>query len=230
MTIKREDAINAILTLKDEQNEYKVNKYIQKIHNMSEEEWKIFIRKSSINTIDTLYEKVEQLLNKKSESNKNDNMIVLNELIKYGYDEKTLHIHTVINDAHNMLSRKGLEEAKLKLIDALEKIEALLQENTNLREIEKVYAISPILRRPIINMFEELDFDTKVLDANQAKEDEEFKYFYKMFTKGNKEGIKKLGRASISKEKLLSRQWNELKDKQKSEIEISDEGEKEWRN
>lgn len=223
MYIKKEDAINAILTLKNMDNEHKINKYIKKIHGMSDEEWEVFLENSSIKTIDALYKKVEQLLIKE---NRNDNMIILNSLIKYGYDGNTLHIHTVINDAHNMLSRKGLIDAKLKLIDALEKIQILLQENESLENIQKVYAISPILRKPIINIFEELDFDTKVLDAEKAKQDEEFKYFYSIFTKENNRVIKKLGRASISREKLLSKQWDELKDKQKSQIQVSNEGEK----
>lgn len=215
MELRKDEAINAIILLKNDENMQKVNGYIEKIKEMSETEWKEFLNKSSIHTIEHLYKRVEELLKK-------EDMIVLNDLIKYGYINSTIHIHTVIDDAHNMLSRKGLQEAKQKLIDALEKIQIILQEDPKMKNINKIYAVSPILRRPIIDIFEDLDFDIKVLNANQAKEDEELKAFYERFQKKSKKQIKKLGRACISKEKLLSKQWNQLKDTQKNEIDLEE--------
>lgn len=207
MNIKKEDAINLLNILKNEENKDKIDRYINLVNRMDELAWNKFIRKNSINSIEDLSIKARKLLERK------EDRIQLNDLINYGCNGNTLHIHVIPEDVHSMLNRKGLEIAKLKLIDALEKIQVLLQENTNLSNIDKIYAVSPILRKPIINMFDELDFKTKSLDFEIAQEDEELKRFCQMF-----KGSKKIGSAYISKEKLLSREWNELKDKYKSEI------------
>lgn len=217
MTLKKEEAVETLTILENEENKQKISKYIEKINNMSETEWNNFLKSSSIKTKQELEQKIRKLLEKKVE------MIALNDLIKYGYNKSTLHIHVVPEDIHNMLSRKGLEVGKQKLIDALEKIEILLKEDSKLKDIDKIYAVSPILRKPIINIFEELDFDTRVIDMERAKTDEEFKDFYEMFNK-SKQTVKKLGRASISKEKLLSNKWNTLKEKQKIGIGMEDTG------
>ena len=65
-------------------------------------------------------------------------------------------------------------------------------------------------------MFEGLGFDAKVLSLGQAKDDLELGFFYDNFKESN---LGKLGRAQISKEKLLSPEWEELKEERKKELE-----------
>lgn len=212
MDIRKEDAINVLNILRNEENKDKIDRYLNLINSMDEVAWNNFIKEYSIKSVEDLSIKARKLLEQKQDK------IELNDLIDYGCNGNTLHIHVIPKDVHSMLNRKGLEIAKLKLIDALEKIKVLLQQDANLSDINNVYAVSPILKRPIITIFADLGFETKVLDFERAKEDEEFKHFCKMFENKDK-NPKKLGRAYISKEKLLSREWNELKDNYKAKIE-----------
>jgi len=217
MGIKKEDAIKILISLRNEQNQTKIDKYIEKVSCMDELSWEKFIEESSINTIEDLIKKAREL------TEENDEMIELNDLVKYGFKRTTIHIHVVPSDVHNMLSREGLKIAKQKLIDALEKIQQLLKENEKLKDVENVYAVSSILRKPIINIFEDLNYEIKVLKGEEAKKDEELRFFYETMFKGSK----MLGRASISKEKLFSEKWNELKNSQKVQIEFNNGEERE---
>ena len=111
------------------------------------------------------------------------------------------------------LSKDGRKKINLELIDALEKIQTLINENKDFSKVKQVYAVSSILRGPILDMFKYLKFDTRCIPIKEAKEDKEFAKFYDKFKDG-----KYLGSAKVLKEKILSKDWIENKERIKTRL------------
>lgn len=204
--IKKEDVISVLQGLLTPSNENKISIYREKIIRMTEEQWQRFLNEKSINSVEEIEKIVNELLARRND----DEKIKLNDLISYGISGNTLHIHVVPSDLHYMLSAKGMREGKQYLIDALEQIKQIMQLEGYIN-IDKVFAVSPIMRRPITDIFEELGFSTRTINMEKAKDDEELQYFYEMF-KGKE---KKLGRAILTREQLFSNEWDQLKNFQK---------------
>lgn len=204
--IKREDAISVLQGLLTPSNEKKIRIYIEKITRMTDKQWQQFLNEKSINSIEDIEKIVNELLARRND----DEKIKLNDLISYGISGNTLHIHVVPSDLHHMLSARGMKEGKQYLIEALEQIKQIMQSEGH-TNIEKVFAVSPIMRRPITDIFEELGFSTRTINMEKAKDDEELQYFYEMF-KGKG---KKLGRAILTREQIFSDEWEQLKNSQK---------------
>lgn len=204
--VTREDTIKLLESFSNNKNGNKVKEYIAKINSLNEEEFMKFLEDKNVNNMQELEEFTTNLLNKRDENS----FISINDMISYGHSDNTLHIHVVPKDVKNLLSVKGLEIAELALIDALEKISELLKSDETFKDIKQVYAVSGLIRKPISDLFENLDFDIKSMKSEQAKDDEELSKFYEIF-----KDKKYLGRAKLSKEKLFSEEWNKLKDERK---------------
>lgn len=204
--IRKEEAISVLQSLLNTGNENKVKAYIEKIRGMTEEQWQKFLESKSIESVEQIEKMANELLGRRDSNEK----IKLNDLISYGISGNTIHIHVVPDDLHHMLSLKGMKQGKQYLIDALEQIKTLMQQE-QFQNIDKVFAVSPIMRRPITSIFEDLNFSTRTINMEDAQNDEELQYFYEMF-KGKG---KKLGRAFLTREQLLSEEWEKLKNSQK---------------
>lgn len=204
--IRKEEVISILQSLLNTDNESKVKIYIRIIREMTEEQWQKFLESKSIESV----EQIEKIANELLERRDNNEKIKLNDLISYGISGNTIHIHVVPTDLHHMLSLRGMKEGKQYLIDALEQIKALMKQE-EYKNIDKVFAVSPIIRRPITQIFEDLGFSTRTINMKDAENDDELQYFYERF-KGKG---KKLGRAVLSKQQLFSEEWEQLKNSQK---------------
>ena len=207
--IKKEDAIIVLEGLMNNDNESKVKIYLEKIRQMTDEQWQQFLNSKSIDSI----EEIERIANELLARRADQEIKPLNDLISYGISGNTIHIHVVPDDLHSMLSSKGMQEGTRYLIDALEQIKQLIQ-SEEYGYIENVFAVSPIMRRPITDIFERLGFATKTKKMEEVPNDEDLKYFYEMF-KGKG---KKLGRAILTREQLLSEEWEQLKNSKKAKL------------
>ena len=176
------------------------------LQNMSEDEWKIFAISYNIETLSDVQNQIDKRENESEQKFTN-----LNELVSFGRDDNTIHIHLVPTDARFLLNREGLKTAELSLIDALEKIQNMLIQDESYKDINNIYAVSGLIKRPIHIIFQRLGFDVKTMKIQEAKNDEELGNFYERF-----KDKKDLGRAKMSKEKLISKEWNDLKNEIKA--------------
>jgi len=172
-------------------NKKLVAEYLLKIDNIPDEEWESFINKF-ININGSL----EEWLKEKFELRLGPN-IELNELISYSNTEDILHIHVLPKDVTHLIHKR--DYIKLKFIDALEKIKVILQQDENMQEITNVFAASPILKIKFLqNMFEELGFNIEETMDEQILE---------RFPE-----TKKVYEANLSKDEILSDEWEENKE------------------
>lgn len=95
--IRKEDAILVLQGLLNEENGNKINIYIERLREMSDDQWQELLKSKSINSV----EQIEKIID---ELTRRDVKIKLNDLISYGISGDTLHIHLVPSDLHNMLS------------------------------------------------------------------------------------------------------------------------------
>lgn len=204
--LTKEDIIKALYGAKTSENESRADEYIKRISSMSDEQALEELAKRNIASFEDLEAEVREMLHE-PERQKFAN---LNDLVACGFSGDTIHIHLIPQDARFLLTKAGMKEAEVKLIDALEQIQNMLMTDENLKDINSVYAVSGIMKGPISKAFKGLAFDVKTMRMAKAKEDPELKFFYDRF-----KDKKNLGRAFISKERLLSKEWNKLKDKRK---------------
>lgn len=201
--ISKDEVLNYLLNNRESENN--VAKYIELLNNMSQDEWIDFVDKHSIKNLNDMQNEINKRVEPVSQKFTN-----LNDLVSFGRNDNTIHIHLVPTDAHFLLNRKGLKDAEMSLVDALEKIQDMLQDD-EYKDIKDVYAVSGIIKRPIDRIFTKLGFDVKTMKIEDARTDEELSIFYEMF-----KDKKDLGRAKILREKLLSKEWNDLKNEIKA--------------
>ena len=211
--IEKIDAIIVLKSLINEENKDKINIYIDRVEKMEKEEWQSFLKEKSIETVSNLSKLINDMINNRRETK----FQPLNDMVSYGTSGDTVHIHLIPSDVRNLLNKQGLNKAETYVIDALEKIQEMLKSNEDLSNVKSVYAVSGILRGSIIKIFENIGFDIKEMNIDEAKNDKELGVFYEIF-KDNK----KLGRAKISRNELLSKEWLELKDERKKELREND--------
>lgn len=202
--LTKNEAISILNSMISEENGKKIEKYINIISSLDDNGWEKISKEKSIYTASD----VAKIVNKDME--KSHEFTDLNDLVSYGRNDNTIHIHVVPSDVRTLLSREGLRFSELQLIDAMEKIQTMVKENSEYKDILKIYAVSGIMKGPISKMFKNLGFDVKTMSIQTAKDDDELGKFYDIF-----KDKKDLGRAVLSKEVLLSDEWNELKDKRK---------------
>lgn len=196
--VSKNEVLNYLLELKEKNKD--VEKYINLLNNISEDEWGDFADNHSLNNLNDVKNEINKRLETPSQ-----NFTKLNDLVSFGRNDNTIHIHLVPTDAHFLLNRKGLKNAEMSLLDALEKIQDMMKDD-KYKDINNVYAVSGLIKRPIDRIFVKLGFDVKTMKIDDAKNDEELGVFYGRF-----KDKKDLGRAKISREKLLSKEWNDMK-------------------
>lgn len=206
--LKKSEIINLLNSIADDTNQSKIEKFKEKIANIDEKSWESLLIDRGI---ETLQDAKTFLIN--AMKVRSSEFIELNELVSYGITEMadTITLHLVPKDARNFLNHRGLQKAEYLLIDALEKIQVMLQEDEKLESIKNIYAVSGIIKKPISTLFTNLGFDVKTMKTKLAKDDPELQRFYEMFKDKNS-----IGRANLSKEKLLSKEWNYSKDERKT--------------
>lgn len=203
--LEKQDMIEVLESYRNKENDEQIDRYIEKLKAMSDWEIEAFCKKNHLNKKEDLISKINNLL--KQEEQK---FIPLNELISYGITKDTIHIHVVPKDARQYLTKDGFKKAELFFIDAMEQIRDKLLNEKALEHIRAIYAISGILKKPITRWFENLAFDVNSKKMEEARTDRELEQFCEMFKNHSH-----LGMAKIEKERLLSKEWETLKDNRK---------------
>lgn len=211
----KEEVKNIITRMKKESSEETkiIEQYISGIDNMSEEKFEEFLKQNNVLTQDDVVSFVQKSVDKQIQNRPENKFKKLNETIGYGLSDDTLHIHVMPAELKDALSKDGRKRIGLELIDALEKIQNLIKDDENYKDVKQVYAVSSILRGPILEMFKDLDFDTRCIPIKEAQTDDEFAKFYDKFKDG-----KYLGSAKVLKEKILSEDWIKNKDNVKTRL------------
>ena len=206
--ISRRELLDILEDMKDEKNNAVISEYVDLVSFLDDKSLEQILRQRGIETKDDAMEFIKTKTTRELHKFK-----PLNELISFGTNGRTLHIHVIPTSFQHMLSPRGIRKAELQLIDALEKIREILSTDENYKHINNVFAVSNLITRPITGIFEKLGFDVKSMLTVQAPNDPELSKFYEMFKNG-----KKLGRATISKEKMLSEEWDKCITARKEEL------------
>lgn len=191
----------------------KLSTYIDKISSMEQSEWEKFLTEKNIKTLEDVESFAKELFTRR-EKNNASKFEKLNDFVSYGIKGNTLHIHLVPSDIKGLMTKEGFKILELKLINALETINGMLSEDQNFNNIDTIYAVSGLIRKPLDKIFLNLDFDVRSLKTEKAKSDAELSKFCEMF-----KDKKYIGRALLGREVLLSEEWNAKKDLRKSELE-----------
>lgn len=215
--ISRQELLATLEELKTDKNYYEIQRYINSISSLDDDALVKKLEELGVTNKKQIKKFVKKDLKQAKNKDKKQKFKELNELVSYGVNGRAIVIHLVPKDIHSMLNSKGLKKGELALVDALEKIQRLIKEDKRFKKIEQVYAVSGIITRPITRIFDNLDFDVKVLPKEETKKDEELSKFY--FLVEGKDEFKNLGRAQLSREKLFSPEWNELKAARKQGLE-----------
>ncbi len=215
--LSRAEIVEILTNMTTDENRERIGELKEKIDRASDEELAKILKERKIRSAKDIKKVIEGKEKKQGiTSSKFQN---LNDVVSFGITDETLHIHLIPKDASHMLTREGRKEAQRALIDAMEKIKAKLTRDKRYERIQHVYAVSPIMTGIVSRWFKELGFDVKTLPIEQAKEDEELAKFTGRF-----DGAQKLGRANLSKEELMTEEWEQRKDELKEKLAPTKDG------
>ena len=188
----RQEAINVIENQIKQKNNVNVEKYqeiLNKINSISDEEFE-HIAKQRIGENATI-EMISTWLKAKMEKHPKNEFIKLNNMVSYHIIHETIALHVVPKQANSKQARKG----EIYLADALEKIKSKIREG-EFGDIATIFAVSDLLKLKLLQKnFKDLGF--KIEKGNQK--------FEKIF--------KDPYQATLSKDFLLSDEWEALKNK-----------------
>ena len=188
----RQEAINVIENQIKQKNNVNVEKYqeiLKKINSISDEEFE-HIAKQRIGENATI-EMISTWLKAKMEKHPKNEFIKLNNMVSYHIIHETIALHVVPKQANSKQARKG----EIYLADALEKIKSKIREG-EFGDIATIFAVSDLLKLKLLQKnFKDLGF--KIEKGNQK--------FEKIF--------KDPYQATLSKDFLLSDEWEALKNK-----------------
>ena len=188
----RQEAINVIENQIKQKNNVNVEKYqeiLNKINSISDEEFE-HIAKQRIGEKATI-EMISTWLKAKMEKHPKNEFIKLNNMVSYHIIHETIALHVVPKQANSKQARKG----EIYLADALEKIKSKIREG-EFGDIATIFAVSDLLKLKLLQKnFKDLGF--KIEKGNQK--------FEKIF--------KDPYQATLSKDFLLSDEWEALKNK-----------------
>ncbi len=209
--IEKENVIKVIndMVVEESINDVLATNYINKIQNMPDTDFTNLVNELGVSNDEQIRDVITERMSQTTDMKFNR----LNETIGYNTNEDTLHIHVMPEELKDALSKEGRKRLSLELIDALEKIQDILKNDVKCKDVKQVYAVSGLLRGPILDMFNKLEFDTRCLPILKAKDDKELSKFYEHF-----KDKKYLGSANLLKEKLFSKEWYENKEKIKHEL------------
>ena len=221
--MKRDDILNILISLINEENRKVVAELINKVNALSDEQIKAILKSignSKVSVTAFLKESIEKEL----EKGKNKDHRPINKMFTYGISGKTVHLHMPVNLTDVMNSR-GLAGAvavvNLYLIDAIEKLKELKNSgNREFKDKNQIYMISPILIERELGFLEDLEFATKLYSKKDLQsniyllENKEAQLAVAIF--GNQKNV---GTASISFDTLNTEKWNRKKDRKVRELE-----------
>ena len=210
--LTREEIITILMELRNERNSVFVQKCIDKIGEMDDVSLVQFLNKLKI----TKPKHIKRFVDKNVSSSR---FTALNDFISYGSSWGSIHIHLIPSDVHGMRNTRGVTEAELKVIDALELLRTKIQSEGKHKKTSEVVAISPIVAGMVAKIFKNLGFDVKTMAFEEAKRDKELAYFYKRFKRKSKgKKYKYLGKAKIPAEVLVSDEWEQQISLRKKEL------------
>ena len=180
--LSREVVINTLNELRSQNNSRIIQKYIERINCMDD----VSLEKTLSDMKLKSPRDIKRLVKKETFRTRHSRFTELNDLISYGIDRHTIHIHVIPNDVHSMMNTRGVSEAELKIINALEQIRGMLQTDVRYKSIKKVYAGSPIMAGIVAKTFNNLGFDVRTLKFEEAKKDGDLRGLYKKFRQKNK--------------------------------------------
>lgn len=212
--ISKEQVIEEIQKLANEENMNVVNNLLEKVKDMDGQDLEKILLEKNIRSKNGVRRFAKKKI--KEEKQRAHKFTKLNDLISHGVNGKTVHIHVVPEDARFLLTREGKKQAELSLIDATEKIKEFIKTDKKYAKIKNVYAVSDIVHGIVARWFKNIGYDVKTLPIEEAKKDKELKHFYNRF-----QDKKKLGRANLDKKTLMSDEWEKLKNARKQELESS---------
>ncbi len=215
--LSRVEIVEILTNMTTEENKGRIEELMGKIDRISDEELEKILKERKIKSAKDVKKVVEG--KEKKPIMTRHKFEKLNDVVSFGITNETLHVHLVPKDAHHMLTREGRKEAQMALIDAMEKIKEKLAGDKKYERVQHVYAVSPIMTGIVSRWFKELGFDVKTLPMEQAKEDEELAKFTERF-----DGAQKLGRANLTKEELMTEEWEQRKDETKAKLAPSKDG------
>ena len=209
--LSRTEIVEILNNMTTEKNKGRIEELLGKLERTSDEDLEKLLTERKVKSARDVKKMVKET--KKKIRRIKGKFKNLNDIVSFGATDSTIHIHLIPKDAHDLLTREGMKKAELALIDALEKIKGKLGKEKKYKKIQQVYAVSPIMTGIVSRWFKDLGFDVKTLPMEQAKEDEELYKFAGRF-----EGAKKLGRANLTKEQLMSEEWEERKETVKTKL------------
>lgn len=209
--LSREKILEILDGIATEKTQATIEELSNKINMMSDDKLHKALEEQKIKTVADVKKFVKKRI--KPVRTEDHKFIELNELVSYGFGGQTVHIHVVPKDARSLLTREGFKKAELALIDATEKLKVLMETDSRYKKVENIYAVSGIITGPVARWFRNIGYDVKTLVMNDAKKDEELKVFVDRFKEQPK-----LGRAILSKQKLLSEEWENIKEERKNAL------------
>ena len=221
--MKKDDVINILMTLIDDENRKVVGELINKVNALSDQQVEAILRTvgSSRKSVTTfLKNSIKKELEK---ANDRPEHKPINKMFTYGVSGKTIHLHMPTN-LMDIMNTKGITGAiayvNLYLLDAIDKIRRLRNSGDNeFKDKDQIYMISPILIARELGFLNDLDFATKLYTKKDLQSN--------IFLRENKEAQlavaifgnqKNVGTASISFDTLNTEKWNRKKSLKVNEL------------
>ena len=122
--LSRTEIVEILTNMTTEKNKGRIKELLGKLERTSDEELEKLLTERKIKSARDVKKVVKET--EKRERRTRGKFENINDVVSFGATNSTIHIHLIPKDAHHMLTREGLKEAELALIDALEKIKGKL--------------------------------------------------------------------------------------------------------
>ena len=208
--MNKNDVKRILISLRNNDNEEKINNLLGKIDLLSEEDLQKIVAQIG-NTEESIKRYIQEKLIQ-TQDNLQEKHTPINKMFEYGLTRSCIHLHMPI-DLHEMISKIGLKKTmdtvNLYLLDAIEKIRVL--QNNGFYKFEgrdSIYLISPILIGREMKFLEKLDFETRSYRKKDMQNQDFVAEHPEAQLAVNIFGLKSsIGTAKISFDVINSQQW-----------------------
>lgn len=207
--VTKVDILSCLESMRGKYDNDIINKYYEYIESLDDAGIEGLAKSEKLQTKSAL----KRFAKKKVSAQKNK-FTKINELVSYGITGRDLHIHVIPNDLHDKLTIRGVKQMELRLIEALEQIKDKMQDE-KCRNVTRIFAGSYIITGGVATILKKLKFDVKSMDFDEAQKDKDLKWLCKRFKDKNP---KKMGRAILTKEQILSPEWSEAVQERKKKL------------
>jgi hypothetical protein len=221
--MKREDVLNILIGLINDENRAIVGDIINRVNNLSDEQIKAILSSlKNSKTAVTAYLKQNIARELEKKQNMPDHKPI-NKMFTYGISGRTVHLHMPTN-LMDVMKSNGLNGAisvvNLYLLDAIERIKELKNSgNKEFKMMNQIYMISPILIDRELQFLNDIEFNTKLYTKKDLQsnifllENKEAQLAVAIF--GNQRNV---GTASIDFNTLNTERWNRKKNSKINEL------------